>query len=220
VISEVYHKLRMSILLARADEPPVTLLFTSSMAGEGKTITTTNTAIMFARMGSRVLVMDADLRQPSCLRALRVESDRGLSDYLAGLVPLEQVIAPTSVPNLSVLGAGSKPPSPTELIGSRKMAHTLALLKQEYDFIFIDSPPVVPVSDAVVLSTMVDGLIFIVRGQNTPKEIVRDALAQLSQKNSKILGMVLNRVDMRSPEYRYYYRYYASGDYYSAARLV
>ena len=220
MISEVYHKLRMSILLARADEPPKILLFTSSTAGEGKTITTTNTAIIFARMGSRVLVLDADLRQPSCLRALRVQSDRGLSDYLAGLAGLDKVIVPTTIPNLSVLGAGSAPPSPTELIGSKKMADTLALLKQQYDFIFIDSPPVMPVSDAVVLSTMVDGLVFVVRGQNTPKAIVKDALAQLSHKSSKILGMVLNRIDMKSPEYRHYYHYYDSGDYFPAAKLV
>ena len=93
MISEVYHKLRMDILLARSDEPPKTLLFTSSTAGEGKTITATNTAITFARMGSRVLLLDADLRHPSCLRALRMtEGDVGLSDYLANLVGLDQVI--------------------------------------------------------------------------------------------------------------------------------
>lgn len=220
MVSEVYHKLRMSILLARADEPAKTVLFTSSTAGEGKTITTTNTAIMFARMGSRVLVVDADLRQASCLRALRVHSDRGLSDYLAGLAGLDKVILPTTIANLSVLGAGSVPPSPAELIGSRKMADTLALLKQEYDFILIDSPPVMPVSDAVVLSTMVDGLVFVVRGHSTPRAIVRDALAQLGHRSTKILGTVLNRVDMKSPEYQYYYRYYESGDYFQAAKLV
>jgi len=220
MISEVYHKLRMSILLARADEAPKTLLFTSSTAGEGKTITTTNIAIMFARMGSRVLVVDADLRQPSCLKALRVESDRGLADYLANLAPLDQVIKPTSIPNLSVLGAGSTPPSPTELLGSRKMAETLRYLKQRYEYVFIDSPPVIPVSDAVVLSTLVDSVIFVVQGQATPKPIVKEALAQLGPRQSKILGLVLNRVDMKSSEYRNYSHYYTSGDYFSSARLV
>lgn len=220
LISEVYHKLRMAILMSRADESPKTLLFTSSTRGEGKTTTATNTAIMFARMGSRVLVIDADLRQPSCLRALRVESDRGLADYLANLSPLDQVIQPTSIPNLSVLGAGSLPPSPTELLGSKKMSETLAYLKQRYDYVFIDSPPVIPVSDAVVLSTIVDGLIFVVRGQMTPKPIVKDALAQLGNRQSKILGLVLNRVNMKSGEYRNYYNYYNSGDYFPSARLV
>jgi len=220
LISEVYHKLRMGILMSRADEPPKTLLFTSSMPGEGKTTTATNTAIMFARMGSRILVIDADLRQPSCLRALSVQSDLGLSDYLANLAELDQVIIPTSIPNLSVLGAGSIPPSPTELLGSKRMAETLGYLKQRYDFVFIDSPPVIPVSDAVVLSTIVDGLIFVVRGQMTPKPVVRKALAQLGNRQSTILGMVLNRVNMEGGEYRNYYRYYRSGDYSPSARLV
>jgi len=220
LISEVYHKLRMAILMSRADESPKTLLFTSSTRGEGKTTTATNTAIMFARMGSRVLVIDADLRQPSCLRALRVESDRGLADYLANLSPLDQVIQPTSIPNLSVLGAGSLPPSPTELLGSKKMSETLAYLKQRYDYVFIDAPPVIPVSDAVVLSMIVDGLIFVVRGQMTPKPIVKDALAQLGNRQSKILGLVLNRVNMKGGEYRNYYHYSNSGDYFPAARLV
>ena len=221
MISEVYHKLRMDILLARSDEPPKTLLFTSSTAGEGKTITVTNTAITFARMGSRVLLMDADLRQPSCLRALRMTEDEvGLSDYLANLVGLDQVIKATPIANLTVIGAGSLPPSPTELLGSKKMAETLGYLKQHYDYIFIDSPPVIPVSDAVVLSTVVDGLIFVVQGQMTPKPIVKEALAQLGQRHSKILGLVLNRVDMKSAEYRNYRHYYNSGDYFSSARLV
>ena len=220
LISEVYHKLRMAILMSRADESPTTLLFTSSTPGEGKTTTAINTAIMFARMGSRVLVLDADLRQPSCLKALRVESDRGLADYLTNLAPLDQVIQPTSIPNLSVLGAGSLPPSPTELLGSKRMSETLAYLKQRYDYVFIDSPPVIPVSDTVVLSTIVDGLIFVVRGQMTPKPIVRDALAQLGNRQSKVLGLVLNRINMKSGEYRNYYHYYNSADYFPSARLV
>jgi capsular exopolysaccharide synthesis family protein len=130
------------------------------------------------------------------------------------------VIQPTSIPNLSVLGAGSLPPSPTELLGSKKMSETLEYLKERYDYVFIDSPPVIPVSDAVVLSTIVDGLIFVVRGQTTPKPIVRDALAQLDNRKSKILGLVLNRVNMKSGEYRNYYHYYNSGDYFPSARLV
>ena len=100
------------------------------------------------------------------------------------------------------------------------MAETLGYLKQHYDYIFIDSPPVIPVSDAVVLSTIVDGLIFVVQGQMTPKPIVRDALAQLGKRQSKILGLVLNRVNMKSAEYRNYCHYYNSGDYFSSARLV
>ena len=100
------------------------------------------------------------------------------------------------------------------------MAETLGYLKQRYDYIFIDSPPVIQVSDAVVLSTIVDGLIFVVQGQMTPKPIVKEALAQLGERQSKILGLVLNRVDMKSGQYRNYRQYYNSGDYFSSARLV
>ena len=221
LITEVYHKLRMAILMSRADDPPRTLLFTSSISSEGKTTTAANTAIVFARMGSRVLLVDADMRQPSCLKALRVqEGEVGLSDYLTNMAGLDQVIKSTPIANLSVIGAGSLPPSPTELIGSRKMAETLGLLKERYDYVFIDSPPVIPVSDAVVLSTQVDGIIMLVRGQMTPTPIVKEALAQLSHRQSKILGVVLNRVDMRSAEYRKYRDYYNSRDYFASARLV
>ena len=100
------------------------------------------------------------------------------------------------------------------------MAETLGYLKQRYDYIFIDSPPVIPVSDAVVLSTIVDGVIFVVQGQLTPKPIVQAALAQLGDRHSKILGLVLNRVDLKSGQYRDYRHHYNSGDYYSSARLV
>lgn len=220
IVTEVYQKLRMAILLSNPERPPKAILFTSSMPGEGKTITTTNTAIMFARMGSRVLVVDADLRQPNCLKVLHVHSKLGLSDYLANLAGLEEIIKPTSIANLSVLGPGTLPPRPTELIGSAKMADTLALLKESYDFVFIDSPPVLPVSDPLVLSPLADGLIFVVHGQKTPAPIVREAMNQLNQHQSKIIGVVLNRVDMRSAEYRHYYHYYGNGDYFPSPKMV
>ena len=220
VVTESYRKLRAAIFLSRPEAPPKTILFTSGTASEGKTITVANTAIMFARLGNRVLLMDADLRRPTCHKALKVQGATGLADYLAGQEELDKVIKLTSIPNLWILNGGSVPPSPTELIGSKKMQDTLALLKESYDFIFIDSPPIMPVSDAVVLSTLTDGMIFVVRGQNTPKHIVREAISQLGNNRSKILGVVLNRVDVRSAEYRDYYRYYNPEFYYPSARLT
>jgi polysaccharide biosynthesis transport protein len=100
------------------------------------------------------------------------------------------------------------------------MQDTLALLKDRYDFILIDCPPVLPVSDAVVLSSMADGMIFVVRGQKTPRHVVREAISQLGNSRAKILGVVLNRVDIRKAEYRDYYRYYDAGYYYSSAKLT
>jgi capsular exopolysaccharide synthesis family protein len=209
VITEGYRKLRTSIFLSSADEPPPkTILFTSSTAGEGKTMTAANTAIMFAQLGNNVLLIDADLHRPSCHKALKVPGATGLADYLAGQENLDKAIKPTSVPNLSVLICGSVPPSPTELIGSKKMRETLAALKERYDFLLIDSPPVMPVSDAVVLSSLADAMVFVVEGQKTPKHLARTAIAQLGNNQSKILGIVLNRVDIRGPDYRDFNQYY------------
>ncbi|HEX2928409.1 MAG TPA: polysaccharide biosynthesis tyrosine autokinase, partial [Candidatus Binatia bacterium] len=219
VITEAYRKLRASILFSRPDGPPKTILFTSSMSGEGKTISVANTAIMFAHLGYNCLVIDADLRRPSCHRALRVANDRGLTDFLTGHETLQPVIQPTSVGNLSILNCGSSAPNPTELIASQKMRQALNDLRERYDFIFIDSPPVMPVSDSIILSTMVDGVIFVVRGQETPKHLVKSSIAQLKNNRSKMLGVLLNRVDLRSAEYEDYYQYYGE-DYYSTVRLA
>ena len=219
VITETYRKLRTSIFLSRPGMPPKTILFTSGISSEGKTMTVANTAIVLAQLGHQVLVVDADLRRPACHKALRVQDGPGLTDVLAGLIDLETAIKTTAIPNLSVLNCGSIPPNPTELIGSKKMDETLRTLKTRYDFVLIDSPPVVPVSDAVDLSTLVDGVVLVVRGQQTPKHLAKVAVAQLNNGHTTILGVVLNRIDIRSAEYAKYYRYYIS-DYYPSVKLA
>ena len=217
MLTEAYRKLRTAILLSRPGEPPKTILFTSGTKGEGKTMTVANTAIMLAQMELQILVIDADLRKPSCHKALRVRGGRGLTDFLAGQEKLDSAIKPTSISNLSVLNCGSTPPNPTELVGSKRMDETLAALKDRYDFILIDSPPVMPVSDAVVLSTMVDGVVLVVRANETKRQIVKAAVAQLGNGQGKILGVVLNRVDVRNAEYKDYYKYCSPDYYYSSA---
>jgi succinoglycan biosynthesis transport protein ExoP len=207
VVAEAYRKLRTSIFLSRSERPPKTILFTSATAGEGKTMTAVNTAIMFAQLGNKVLLIDADLHRPSCHKILKVPGFGGLADYLAGQGELQRAIKPTSIANLSVLVCGSVPPCPTELICSRIMRDTLAFLKDRYDFLFIDSTPVMPVTDAVVLSSLADGLIFVVEGQTTPKHLVKTAIGNLGNNQAKILGIVLNRVDIRGADYREYYQY-------------
>ncbi|HWO43079.1 MAG TPA: polysaccharide biosynthesis tyrosine autokinase [Candidatus Eisenbacteria bacterium] len=213
MITEAYRKLRTSILLSRPDDPIKTILVTSGAVGEGKTVTAVNTAIMFAQMGSPVLLIDADLRRPACHRALKMWNDRGLTDFLAGKEELGTVIKRTRVPNLCLLSSGTIPPNPTELLGSKKMRETLSSLKGRFEFIVVDSPPVVPVSDAVVLSNIVDGVVFVVRGQQTQQQLVKAAVGQLEDGQAKILGVVLNRVDIGSAEYVDYYRYYYPGQY-------
>ena len=220
ILTEAYRKLRTAIFLSRPDQPPKTILFTSGTNGEGKTMTVANTAIMLAQMEHKVLVIDGDLRKPSCHRALRVKGGRGLTDFLAGQEELHNVIKSTSIPNLSVLNCGSTPPNPTELMGSKKMNETLAFLKDRYDFVLVDSPPVMPVSDAVVLSRMVDGVVLVVRGKETQKHVVKAAVSQLGNGHGNILGVVLNRVDIRSAEYKDYYKYYSPESYYSSATVT
>jgi capsular exopolysaccharide synthesis family protein len=218
VVTEAYRRLRTAIFLSRSADPARTILFTSATPGEGKTITVVNTAIMFARLGHRVLLIDADLRRPACHKALNVNSLTGLSNYLAGHEQLDNTVQITPIANLSVINCGTIPQAPTELIGSPKMCEALDLLREHYDIILIDSPPVMPVSDAVVLSSLVEGIIFVVRAQKTPKNIIKEAISQLARNQSKILGVVLNRVDIRSPEYKDRYNYYNPEYYYSLAR--
>lgn len=210
VISEAYRMLRTAILLSRAGETPRTILFTSATEGEGKTATTVNTAVTFTQMGLRVLVIDADLRRPRCHQILRIYNETGLTELLAGQGEARDVIRPTTTENLFFISSGTLPPNPAELVGSRKMYEVLLALREEYDCIFIDSPPVMPVSDAVMLSTLVDGVVLIVDGQKTPRNMVKGAQARLAQARAKILGVVLNRVNMQKGDYSYYYNQYSS----------
>jgi capsular exopolysaccharide synthesis family protein len=214
-VPEAYRKLRTSVLLSRPDSPPRTILFTSGTNHEGKTVTTANSAIMFAQMGYEVLVVDADLYRPSCHRALRTRNVLGLTDFLAGQAPLERVIVPTGIPNLFLLSRGSAAPNPTELVGSKRMQEAVEMLKKRFDFLLIDSPPVTPVSDAVLLSRIVDGVIFVVRGQKTRKHLAKAAVTQLQNSQAKILGVVLNGVDIGREEYSdLYHPSYAPDVYY------
>jgi polysaccharide biosynthesis transport protein len=210
VVKEAFRTLRTAILLSRAGESPKTILFTSGIHGEGKTVTVLNSAIVFAEMGVPVLVIDADLRRPSCHRILKMENGLGLTEVLTGQTSPMEVIRPTATNHLFLLSAGSLPPNPAVLVGSKKMQETVASLREQYDYILIDSPPVIQVSDALLLSTIVDGVVLVVSSQETPKYVVREARSRLSYARAKILGVTLNRVNLRRGDYTYYYgSYYA-----------
>lgn len=217
IVSESYRSLRVALLLSRAEETPRSILFTSGTHSEGKTATTVNTAIVFAQMGVKVLVIDGDLRRPRCHKMLKnVEKGPGLVDLLTGQREPQEVIQQTLVENLSLLSSGDLPPNPAELIGSNRMRESLTLYQQHYDYILIDSPPIMPVSDALLLSTVVDGVVLVARGQQTPRHIVQKALTRLEYARAKILGVVLNGVDLKSGDYSdyeglYYSPYHAEG---------
>jgi capsular exopolysaccharide synthesis family protein len=168
-------------------------------------------AIVFAQMGVKVLVIDGDLRRPRCYKMLNsVKKGPGLTEVLTGQRDLQEVIQPTPVDNLSFLSSGAIPPNPAELVSSKKMQEALTELQRNYDYIFLDTPPVMPVSDALLLATLVDGVILVVNGQETPKHLVKEACTRLHHARAKILGVVLNKIDMDRGDYRYYYgRYYS-----------
>jgi len=208
VVAESYRNLRSALLLAKADEPPKTILLTSATRGEGKSTTLVNTAIVFAQMGARVLIIDGDLRRPRCHKILKMSNEVGLAECLAGQIEPEKVFRPTQVDNLFVITSGSRPPNPAELLGSKSMARTLNALSVHFDYIFLDSSPVLPVSDALPMATMVDGVLMIVDGQKTPRQLVRDARVRLTSPQIKMLGVLLNRVDVQEGSYGSYYGHY------------
>jgi capsular exopolysaccharide synthesis family protein len=210
VTTEAYRMLRAALLLAQADTSPKTLLFTSGMHGEGKTVTVVNTAAILAQMGVRVLVVDADLRRSACHTVLGLPNDEGLSEVLSGHCQPTEVIRSTVSEHLFVLTSGSLPSNPAELVGSPRMRDVLASLQEQYDYVLIDSPPVMLASDAVLLSTMVDGVVLVANAQQTPKQVVREAQTRLGYARAKLLGVVLNRLNTRRGEYAYYYRKYDS----------
>ncbi|MFZ0889467.1 MAG: polysaccharide biosynthesis tyrosine autokinase [Candidatus Binataceae bacterium] len=207
---EAYRNFRTALLLSRAGSPPKTTLITSATAREGKTVTAVNTAVMFAQLASRVLLVDADLRRPRCHQFFALDNRLGLTEVLTGASSPDELIRPTGLEHLFVLAAGTRPPNPTELLGSVKMVETLKHLEQHYDYIVIDSPPVMPVSDALLLSTIVDGVAVVADGTRTPRQQVKAACARLDYARAKVLGVVLNRASMLHADYYSYYSDYFS----------
>lgn len=163
---------------------------------------------MLAQKGVRVLLIDADLRRPSVHKTLGMGPRSGLSNVLTGSATLEQTIAPSPIlPNLFVLAAGTPPPNPAELLASSQMKDVLADLREQFDHVVIDTPPTLSVTDAVVLSPRVDAIILVIRSGHTTKQALRRARDVLMQVNAHVTGVLLNAVDLRSPDYYYYYEY-------------
>jgi capsular exopolysaccharide synthesis family protein len=213
VLGEAYRNLRTAVMLSRAGAPPQVTLITSAVSGEGKTVTAVNSAAMLAHLGRNTLLIDADLRRSRCHRVLHIENHLGLTEVLTGSRELGDMIRETEISNLDMLSSGSIPPNPAELLNSQKMADTLSDLRDIYDFIVIDSSPVLPVSDALVLAKLVDGIIVVANGAATPRQQVRTACARIVRARGKILGVVLNKIKINSPDYYYHYHheYYGYG---------
>jgi capsular exopolysaccharide synthesis family protein len=213
--AESYRQIRTAILLSRPSKPPQVLLFVSALSGDGKTTSCFNLGFAFGLQGSRVLLIDADLRRPSLHSVLNIHNGEGLSQCLSSELDPRSVIRPLpELPNVSVLTAGPIPPAPSELLGSKRFVNLLESLKSEFDFIFIDAPPILMVTDAVLVAQSTDGIVFIVRAGVTRRAFVRRALELLGGSRNKLLGIVLNALDVHSTEYRTNYGYYGDQKYY------
>src|SRR6266403_2142971 len=207
-MAESYRALRTSLLLSNLGAPPKVIMVTSARPQEGKTTTSINTAIVLAQKGVRVLLVDADLRRPSIHKTLGMGPRSGLSNVLTGSANLEQAITVSPIlPNLFILTAGSPPPNPAELLASSNMKDVLDELREQFDHVVIDTPPTLSVTDAAVLSPRVDAIILVIRSGQTTKQALRRARDILMQVNAHVTGVLLNAVDLTSPDYYYYYEY-------------
>jgi capsular exopolysaccharide synthesis family protein len=214
VVSEAYRALRTSILLSTSKHPPQVILITSGQPREGKTTTALNLAITLAQRGDRVVLIDSDLRRPRVHRALHVSSEGGLSSFLSGNLTIDNLPKPVpKVPNLFVIAAGPTPPNPAELLSSEPVSTLFSELRRQFDFVILDSPPTITVADSMILAAHADGVILVAHGGVTTRESLRHTRKLIGSTNARIIGVVLNNVDVRSADYRYYYSYYY-GDYY------
>ncbi|NOT59024.1 MAG: polysaccharide biosynthesis tyrosine autokinase [Acidobacteria bacterium] len=207
-IAESYRQLRTSLLLSSAGHAPRTLLVTSSQPAEGKTTTSVNTAISLAQTGASVLIVDADLRRPRVHKIFNLKNNVGLCNYLAGDCDLASLIQ-IAMPNLYVLPVGPLPPNPAELLGSSKMKIVVETLASNFDYVVIDSPPVSSFADSLILSSLVEGVIIVVRSGFTPREMAQRTKAHLQSVGAKILGVVINQIKLQPHDYYYYSSYYS-----------
>jgi exopolysaccharide transport family protein len=207
-MAESYRALRTSLLLSNLGTPPKVVMVTSARPQEGKTTTSINTSVVLAQKGVRVLLIDADLRRPSIHKTLGLGPRTGLSNLLTGSNSPDQAIMCSPIlSNLFILPAGTPPPNPAELLASANMRDLLLDLRHKYDHIVIDTPPTLSVTDAVVLSPRVDAIVLVIRSGKTTKQALRRSRDILMQVNARVTGVLLNAVDLTSPDYYYYYEY-------------
>lgn len=207
VRAEAFRTLRTNLQFVDAATHRRSITFTSSLPGEGKTTTTANLAISLAATGSRVCVVEADLRRPRLLRYMSMEGSVGLTDVLIGRTELHDVLQTFGRTNIGVLGAGQLPPNPSELLGSDAMRRTIERLEGMFDYVLVDAPPLLPVTDAAVLSTITGGIMVVVGCGVVRREQVERALQSLATVNGEVLGVVANRVATKGADAEtYYYR--------------
>jgi len=206
--AEAYRALRSNIHFAQLDSPARTYLVTSAGAGEGKSLTAANLAVVFAQSGQRVLLLDSDLRRPTLHRFLHIDADRGLTNVLIGESTLEEVIQQTQIPGLSIVCSGPLPPNPADMLNSDQMAEILRQATILFDTVLLDSPPAIVLTDAVLLASRVDQTILVAECDHVSRTAFTEMIRLIRHARGNILGTVLNKLKLTTSDYYYYYYYY------------
>jgi protein-tyrosine kinase len=207
-VSEAYRTLRTNIQFLSLDNPIKTIIVTSAGPGEGKTTTVINLAIAMAQSGSKVLLIDGDLRKPALHRIFSIPNEPGLTYVLVSGLDYKGGVSPTYIEGLEILPVGIIPPNPSELLASNKMKQLLNEVRRDYDFVLMDTSPAAIVTDACILSTMVDGTILVCASGQAPIDGAKRAKELLENVNANIIGVVLNKIPTNQKGYSQYYYYY------------
>jgi len=205
--SEAFRSLRTNVVFSSAEEGLRSLAVTSTAPSEGKTVVATNLAVAIAQTGARVLLIDADMRRARVHSVFDKPQHPGLSDFLVGRTKVSETVHATQVRSLWVMPAGTPPPNPSELLSSKRFADLVASLGQHFDWAIIDTPPIMPVTDAAIVGHVVSGMVFVVGAEMTNRHTARRAVDQLRRGEARFVGAVLNRVDLKHQGY-YYSHYY------------
>lgn len=206
-VSEAYRAIRTNLQFAGAGKQLKTLGFTSAIPGEGKSTTVANLAIAMGQDDKKILLIDCDMRKPVVHRRFGL-LNRGLSNCFAEDLPLKEVIQADVFPNLDVVTSGPVPPNPAELLGSKKMKDLLQEAAETYDYVFLDMPPVLAVTDAALMSSRVDGTVIILGSGDIGPDEGKQAKELLEKVHANILGVILNKVPQHHKSGYYYYYYY------------
>jgi capsular exopolysaccharide synthesis family protein len=204
-VAEQYRTIRTNIQFSNVDQDIKTIVLTSSGAEEGKSTTSANLATVYAQQGLNVLLIDADLRKPTGHYTFRLENHIGLTNVLTRQSTLAQAVQESEIPHLSVLTSGPIPPNPSELLASAQMTELLKEMKEQFDMIIFDTPPILAVADAQILANQVDGTILVVSSGKTEKDAALKSKELLSNAQGKLLGVVLNNRKVEEGNYYYYY---------------
>lgn len=209
-IAEAYRSIRTNIQFANIDKNLRTILVTSTTPGEGKTTTLCNLATVMAQNGQRVLIMDCDMRKPRVHKAFGISNKKGLADLLLNEQHFSEYIQHVEEVNIDILTAGRIPTNPSELLHSKAMKNLIGLIQESYDYVFLDTPPVIPVTDAAIMSSYIDGVILVVASGHVEINLAQRAMGSLVAVGANILGVVLNKISIDDAKSYQAYYYYSS----------